>query len=207
MRTRAELALATLEGAHQTVVANVSALTINEALDGAAGYRSVLGILKHVAGWSHVYYSFAFEGVPTHWRASTWPRGLRDTVKPTQPYVREILAWFEASFGRWKSALTGLDDAEFDRPHACHWGSEAPLFDIVLMVANHWCYHAGEINEILSIRRGEAWEYAEEVEENHISTAGHRVRPSWMAEDQAQRYEAYLTMRDAELHGPRTAQI
>ncbi len=82
----------------------------------------------------------------------------------------------------------------------CHFGIEAPLFDIVVMVANHWTYHAGEINEILAIRRGEAWEYTEEVEENHISTAGHRVRPQWMSDEQAVRYEAYLAERDRELN-------
>jgi hypothetical protein len=47
----------------------------------------------------------------------------------------------------------------------------------VTLVAAHWLYHAGEINAILAIRRGEAWEHMEEVEENHISTVGHRMRP------------------------------
>jgi hypothetical protein len=69
------------------------------------------------------------------------------------------------------------------------------------MVANHTCYHAGEINMLLSIARGEAWEYSEEVEENHISTAGHRLRPGWMSDDQARRHEEQLARRDAELHG------
>jgi hypothetical protein len=48
------------------------------------------------------------------------------------------------------------------------------------MAAGHITYHAGEINEILAIRRGEANEIGEEVEENHIDTEGHRVRPVWM---------------------------
>jgi hypothetical protein len=33
---------------------------------------------------------------------------------------------------------------------------------------------------LLSIYRGEAWEETEEVEENNISTIGHRVRPLWL---------------------------
>jgi hypothetical protein len=49
--------------------------------------------------------------------------------------------------------------------------------------------------------RGHAWEYSEEVEENHISTAGHRLRPNWMSDDQASKYEVYLAARDRELHG------
>ena len=46
------------------------------------------------------------------------------------------------------------------------------------MMAGHECYHAGEINMILAIRRGEAWELGEEVEENHICTEGHGVEPA-----------------------------
>lgn len=57
------------------------------------------------------------------------------------------------------------------------------------MVAGHWSYHAGEINEILAIRRGEAWEDGEEVEENHISTVGHRVRRPWITDEQAEELE------------------
>jgi hypothetical protein len=43
-------------------------------------------------------------------------------------------------------------------------------------------YQTGEINQLLSIVRGEAWEEYEEVEENHIPTAGHRVRPPWLSQ-------------------------
>ena len=57
------------------------------------------------------------------------------------------------------------------------------------MVAAHWLYHSGEINAILAIQRREAWEYGEEVEENHISTRGHGVRPDWMTEEEADAFE------------------
>lgn len=101
----------------------------------------------------------------------------------------------------WRASLADLSDEDFDQPRPCHWGASAPLFDIVVMVANHWSYHTGELNEVLAILRGEAWEYTEEVEENHISTAGHRLRPGWMSDDQVAAYEAYLAKRDAEPHG------
>jgi len=71
--------------------------------------------------------------------------------------------------------------------------STAPLSEIVAMVAAHWAYHAGEINAILAIRRGQAWEYGEEVEENHIATVGHRVRPAWMTDEQAAAFESHRT--------------
>jgi Protein of unknown function (DUF664) len=199
MRTRAELTLATLESARQTLTGNLAGVTLEEALYAAGGYRSVLGIVKHTAAWSHGYHSFAFDPAPRHWRAIDWPRGLRDTIEPKQDYVDEILAWFGLAAENWAESLRGLLDGGFDEPRPCHWGASAPLFDIVLMVANHWCYHAGEINAILSVVRRAAWEYTEEVEENHISTAGHRVRPGWMNDAQASAYDAYRIRRDEQI--------
>jgi hypothetical protein len=201
MRTRAELALATLKSARGTLIGNLAGVEVEEALDAGGGYRSILGILKHAAGWSHVYHSYAFEPSPRHWIAVDWPRGMRDTIEPSQAYLDEMVAWFEASYALWNSSLQTLDDEALDKPYRCHWGATAPLFDIVLMTADHWCYHAGELNAVLAIRRGLAWEYTEEVEENHISTTGHRIRPGWMSDDQAARYEAFIAARDAQLHG------
>ena len=201
MRTRAELAIRALEFARQGLIANLKGLSLDEALQAAGGYRSILGILKHTAGWSHVYHSYAFEAAPRHWRAIDWPRGLRDTIDPSRAYLDEIVVWFEDAAALWQASLADLPDEAFDEPRPCHWGATAPLFDIVVMVANHWSYHTGELNEVLAILRGEAWEYSEEVEENHISTAGHRLRPGWMSDEQAKGYEAYLAKRDLELHG------
>jgi hypothetical protein len=201
MRTKAELAQVLLGGARRTLTENLRGLTLHEALQSAGGYRSILGILKHTAGWSHVYYSYAFDPAPRHFRSIDWPRGLRDTVETSQAYLDEVVVWLEASFRLWQASLASVSDEDFDQPHPCHWGATAPLFDIVVMIANHWTYHAGELNAVLAMIRGEAWEYTEEVEENHISTAGHRVRPFWMNPQQAEQYEAYLTKRDRELHG------
>jgi hypothetical protein len=200
MRSRADLAIATLRAAHQTFASNTRDVSLDEALQSAGGYRSILGLLKHTAGWSHVYHSYAFHEAPRHWAETDWPRGLRDTVDKSETYLKEVKAWYEASHAAWIASLRGLPDEALEEPKPCHWGTSAPLFDIVLMVADHWSYHAGEINHILSVVRGEAWELSEEVEENHISTAGHRVRPDWMTAEQAAGYEALLAKRDRELH-------
>lgn len=163
-------------------VDNVRTVSLDEALHAAGGYRSILGLAKHTAGWSAVYHSYAFEPERRHWEQTDWPRGLRDRIEPQESYFAEIIAWFEQSYERW---LSSVDDAEdLDAPRPLHWGETLPLRDIVVMVAAHWTYHAGEINAILASTRGEAWEYGEEVEENHISTAGHGVRPPWMTEEQ-----------------------
>lgn len=58
---------AVLEEAHRMLAANIEGVSIDEALEAAGGYRSILGILKHVACWNAVYSSFAFDPEPRHW--------------------------------------------------------------------------------------------------------------------------------------------
>ncbi len=183
----ADLARATLEDARRTFTENLGGVSLDEAFASAGGYRSVLGIAKHVAGWSEVYRSYAFEPEPRHWEGTDWPRGLRDRIEPSQEYLDEILAWFDDTAERWLSSVEAAED--LGAPVPVHWGGTAPLREIVVMVAGHWQYHAGEINAILAIQRGQAWEYGEEVEENHISTVGHGVRPAWMSDEDAAPFE------------------
>jgi Protein of unknown function (DUF664) len=180
-------ARAALEESHRAFVENVRGISLDDSLDAGGGYRSILGIAKHTAAWTAVYHSFAFESEPRHWDDTDWPRGLRDTIDPSVQYLAEILGWFERTYAAWLGSLVAVEDLSEPRP--VHWGGTAPLAEIVAMVSAHWAYHAGEINAILAIRRGEAWEYGEEVEENHLSTAGHGVRPAWMSDDEAARFE------------------
>jgi uncharacterized damage-inducible protein DinB len=188
MVSRDDLARAVLAEAHRTFLDNTQATTLDEALQSGGGYRSILGIVKHVAGWSAVYHSYAFDPEPRHWDRVDWPLGLRDQIEPTKDYLDQVLAWFELTYGRWLASLHDAEDIDIHKP--VHWGSTAPLADIVMMVAAHWLYHSGEINAILAIQRGEAWEYGEEVEENHISTIGHGVRPDWMSDEEAAPFES-----------------
>jgi hypothetical protein len=184
MRSRVELARHLLDRAYRTAADNLAGLSLDEALFVApGGYRSVLGTLKHTAAWSHVYHSFAFDPAPKHWTEIAWPRELRETVEPSQPYLDEVLAWFDQSHQSWLRSLGEVDEERLDQPHPLHWGQAAPLYDIVVMVASHHLYHAGEMNQLLAIHRGEAWEEGEEVEENHISTEGHRVTPPWRRQE------------------------
>jgi hypothetical protein len=201
MRSRTELALAVLEDARRVIVDSLRTVTPDEALRTAGGYRSILGILKHTAAWAHIYHSYAFDAQPRHWRQIDWPRGLPpDVVDDSPGYFEDVKGWLERWAEQWTASLGAVADEGLDEPQPAHWGGAAALFDIVAMVASHWAYHAGEMNAILAIEHGEAWEYTEEVEENHISTAGHRVRPGWMSDEQVRRFEAYRTGRDAELH-------
>ncbi len=185
-----QMARATLEDARVTFLDEVGEISIDEALDAAGGFRSVLGLIKHTAGWTEVYRSYAFDEQPRHWGATDWPRGLRETIEPSESYVRDVLSWFERTSQTWIDSIH--DGVALDGERRVHWGGTWPLRDIVASVAGHWSYHAGEINLILAVRRGEAWEHGEHVEENHIRTLGHSVRRPWMSDDYVRSAEAEL---------------
>jgi uncharacterized damage-inducible protein DinB len=174
------LARLLLDHSQRVLVDNLADLTLEEALfTPMGGYRSVLGTLKHVAGWSHVYRSFAFDEQPTNWYEVDWPWGLRDCIDLSHAYLADVIAWLGQSHQQWQDSLSAVGEEQVDLPRWLHWGQTAPLSEIVVMAASHDVYHAGEINQLLSIYRSEAWEVGEEVEENHISTVGHRVKPAW----------------------------
>jgi hypothetical protein len=184
MYSTLELAVYFLESAYRTLKDNVATVTLPEALfTPAGGYRSILGTLKHAAGWSHVYRSYAFDPHPKSWPEIDWPYGRRDTIIPSEAYLKAVIGWFDEAHRRWLEDLSHVTEGQLDEPRPLHWGQTAPLYEIVGRIANHHVYHAGELNQVLSICRGEAWEEGEEVEENHLSTLGHRVRPPWLEGD------------------------
>ena len=183
MSTKLEMVLGMLEHAHRTMKDNVRSVTLEEALFvPQGGYRSIMGTLKHAAGWSHVYRSYAFDAEPKHWMENNWPHGLRDTIIKSEEYWQDLIKWFDDAHQRWVEDLTSAGENVLDELRPVHWGDKSPLHEIVRRITQHHIYHAGELNQILSIYRGEAWEETEEVEENNISTAGHRIRPPWMDE-------------------------
>jgi uncharacterized damage-inducible protein DinB len=188
-----QLARASLEATRQMFNDNVEGLTLDEALDAGGGLRSIIGLIKHTAGWAAVYRSYAFDQLPCSWEETKWPLGLRQRIDPSEAYLRELLAWFDQTSTEWVNAMR--EEVDLGEPRPVHWGETWPLRDIVAYVAAHWAYHAGEINMILAIQRGEAWEYGEHVEENHISTIGHSVRRPWITDDYVERVEA--EMREA----------
>lgn len=181
MRSRLDLTLHMHEYAHGMMMGHFEDITLDEALFvPEGGFRSVLGTLKHAAGWSHVYRSYAFDEQPKHWKEIDWPHGLRDTIIQSEGYLEEVIQWFNQAHRGWIEDLSAVEEGRLDELRPLHWGEKAPLYDIVVMIAGHHIYHAGELNQVLSICRGEAWEEGEEVEENNVSTIGHRVRPPWL---------------------------
>jgi hypothetical protein len=183
MASKLEMTIQLLDRSYRTMQDHLRNLTLEEALFvPSGGYRSALGTLKHAAGWSHVYCSYAFDIQPKYWNQADWPHGLRDTIIKSDEYLNDVILWWNHAHTKWLANLGDLDDDKLDELRPLHWRQKATLYEIVLLIATHHIYHAGELNQLLSIYRGEAWEESEEVEENNVSTVGHRVKPPWIDE-------------------------
>jgi hypothetical protein len=181
MAPKSQMTLHLLDSAYQMMKRHLQKITLEEALFvPPGGYRSVLGTLKHAAAWSHVYRSYAFDAQPKSWAQIDWPHGQRDMIIKSDQYLQDIIAWFDKAQDKWVEDLSHVTEDQLREQRPLHWGQTETLYGIVVMIAGHHSYHAGELNQLLSIYRSEAWEEAEEVEENNVSTVGHRVRPPWL---------------------------
>jgi hypothetical protein len=178
--------------ARQVFEGQVKNVSLEEALFAAGGFRSSLGVLKHIGGWLHVYHSYAFEPEPKHWAQTSWPRGLRDEVDLSKDYFDEVVAWIRQAFDAWDRSLASIEAGTLDQPRPAHFGGKLPLSMLLGIQMFHVTNHLGEVNMLLSIKRGEAWEWGEEVEENHIDTFGHGLRGNWMSDEVAAATEAGL---------------
>jgi len=170
----------------------VKDLPLDDALFAASGWRSGMGVLKHVGGWLHVYHSYAFETEPRHWAQTSWPRGLIDEVETSKAYLEEVVSWIREGLATWETSLRGIEPGTLEQPRRAHFGGTLPLGTLLGIQMFHVTFHLGELNMLLSIKRGEAWEWGEEVEENHIDTFGHGLRGNWMSDEIAAGVEARL---------------
>ena len=136
MSSKLEMTIHLLDHAYTTMKDNLRNVTLEEALFvPQSGYRSMLGTLKHAAGWSHVYRSYAFDARPKHWTEIDWPHDLRDTIIKSEKYLRDITEWFDEAHQHWMANLSGLEDDQLDKLRPVHWGQEAPLYEIVFLIA------------------------------------------------------------------------
>lgn len=178
--------------ARQMFEGQVKGVTLDEALFAAGGWRSGLGVLKHIGGWLHVYHSYAFEPEPRHWAQTSWPRGLIDEVDLSPEYLAEVIDWVRRGLDGWDASLKTIEPGTLEQPRPAHFGGKLPLSMLLGIQMFHVSSHLGEFNMLLSIKRGEAWEWGEEVEENHIDTFGHGLRANWMSDEIAASVEARL---------------
>lgn len=145
----------------QALLTNLSGLAESEwrALPPGAA-RSVESIVVHVASVKLMYDDYAFGAGRLAWddaEVEPWADG--------EAPVADALRWLETMHERVAASLARLaDDDELDRERPTNWGGLRPTRWLLATLITHDAYHAGEINHIRSIIRGDdRWRHDQAV--------------------------------------------
>ena len=121
------------------------------------GRRSVRDIVQHVGSCKMMYENHAFGDATLGWED---PEVMgRDALEGADSAV----AWLRRGHERLRSSVAGLDDEQLGRPRLTNWGEAKETRWIVAVTIQHDLYHAGEINHLRSLYRGDdRWEHERE---------------------------------------------
>lgn len=113
------------------------------------GQRSIRDLVQHVGASKFVYHDHAFGGgtLPLE-DPLVMGAGVLDTI-PT------AIQWLREGQARLRESLALLDDEELLRPRRTHWGEWRETRWIAMVMLQHDLYHAGEINHIRALCRGD----------------------------------------------------
>jgi uncharacterized damage-inducible protein DinB len=103
----------------------------------AGGGRTIRALFHHAACAAYAYDDAAFRGEPGRWDhwLSTAPAGRAAAIE-----------WAREGYRRIRESVAALDEAEIESIRDTHWGGRRPTWKILLIMAEHCYYHAGEIN-------------------------------------------------------------
>jgi len=99
----------------------------------------------HLAAWTDVYRSFAFED------------GSESLLRVVVPgTATDSVAWLERAQDRFVEAVAGLAPMAFDERRPAHWGEEVRLSTLVGLIEFEHTHHGAEISLLRDLRRGAA---------------------------------------------------
>ena len=101
--------------------------------------------LVHLAAWTEIYRSFAFEDGTESLLTMEVPGTAEDAV-----------AWLAAAQDRFASAIADLGSRVFDEPRPAHWGEQVRLSRLVGVIAFEHAHHGAEISLLRDLHRGTA---------------------------------------------------
>jgi uncharacterized damage-inducible protein DinB len=122
------------------------------------GARTVRELVEHIGSCKLMYDNHAFGDASFTWD-DPLVRGEGFTGD-----VRTALDWLRDAHAHLRASIAALDDAEPTGPRRTNWGEIKETRWIIAIMIQHDLYHAGEINHLRSLYRGDdRWEYAGEA--------------------------------------------
>lgn len=141
-------------GESQSMLGNLA--TVPEELWRAipsGGERSIASIVLHVGGCLVMYDEYAFGPGRRQWDDPDLYPWNRDEAP-----MSDAVAWMVTAHRRFVDHVATLGGDDLGEPRLANWGELVPTRGLIAAIATHATYHAGEINHIRSLLRGDdAW--------------------------------------------------
>lgn len=101
--------------------------------------------LVHLAAWTDIYRSFAFED------------GTESLLRMDVPgTAAAAVAWLKLAQDRFVDALAQVAPSALDEPRPAHWGEQVPLSVLVGLIEIEHTHHGAEISLLRDLHRGAA---------------------------------------------------
>jgi uncharacterized damage-inducible protein DinB len=113
------------------------------------GRRSIRDIVHHIASCKLMYVNHAFGDAALDWDD---PQVAGEDALAT---AASALAWLRASHQQLRQAVARLDDRDLSVPRLTNWGELRETRWIIAVMMQHDLYHAGEINHLRALHRGD----------------------------------------------------
>jgi uncharacterized damage-inducible protein DinB len=120
--------------------------------------RTIGEIALHVGSSKVMYTDHAFGT-----RSLTWESPEVEPWPPSDPPMRETIAWLRETHEALMGHVRSLTDDDLVTHRMANWGEEKETRWLLSTLLQHDVYHAGEINRMRSILSGEdrwQWEIA-----------------------------------------------
>ena len=108
------------------------------------GDRSIRRIFEHTAIAKHIYAKFLFTGDRPAWT----------TVAAQRPAeIGALVAWAREGHAAFMAGMSGLQDGDLPTMTTKWHGARDTTAEVIAVMIQHDCYHAGEINHIRALRQ------------------------------------------------------
>jgi uncharacterized damage-inducible protein DinB len=110
------------------------------------GERSIRRTFEHAAIAKHIYTKFLFTSERPRW----------SEIAAQRPADADALvAWAREGHAAFMAGMSGLHDSDLATITTKWHGATDTTAEVIAVMIQHDCYHAGEINHIRALRQGD----------------------------------------------------
>jgi hypothetical protein len=141
-------------GESQSLLGNLATVTDEQWHAPPQGAeRTIASIVLHVGGCLVMYDEFAFGPGRRRWDDPDLIPWSREDAP-----MDEAIGWMTGAHRRFVDHVAALRDEDLDALRLANWGERVPTRWLIVSIASHASYHAGEINHLRSLLSGDdAW--------------------------------------------------